>query len=101
MGGRAVYVDCFSGASGDMLLGALLDAGVSLEALQSALRSLPISGWQLTAERVQERGLTGTRAGVTLEDVEQPQRSLGDIQAIVGAAEALAEPVRERACNVF
>ena len=61
--GRAVYVDCFSGASGDMLLGALLDAGVRLDDLRGGLAKLPVSGWALHEERVRQHGLGGTRAG--------------------------------------
>src|SRR5918912_283702 len=61
---RAIYVDCFSGASGDMLLGALLDAGLDLDALRAGLSSLPVQGWQLEAEPAQQHGLHGTRARV-------------------------------------
>ena len=46
---RAVVFDCFSGASGDMLLGALLDAGVALDDLRSGLAAIPVGGWRLEA----------------------------------------------------
>src|SRR5919206_1480123 len=99
---RGVYVDCFSGASGDMLLGALLDAGVALDDLRAGLETLPIAGWALTAEPVQDKGLSGTRARVTLDErQQQPPRRLSDIEAILSGADALPEAVRERACDVF
>ena len=50
--GKTLYFDCFSGASGDMILGALLDAGEPLEALRGALGSLAIEHGVLSTERV-------------------------------------------------
>ena len=49
---KVVYLDCFSGASGDMLLGALLDAGLPLDDLRKALGSLAVEGWTIDAARV-------------------------------------------------
>ena len=105
---RAVYVDCFSGASGDMLLGALLDTGVALDDLRQGLATLPVSGWQLTAEAAQQHGLHGTRARVRLEAHEHEpghghehgHRGLAQVLAIVRAS-ALPMDVIERACAVF
>jgi uncharacterized protein (TIGR00299 family) protein len=59
--GKTLYFDCFSGASGDMILGALLDAGVPLEALRGALGSLAIDHGVLSAERVVRSGISATR----------------------------------------
>ncbi len=97
---RAVLVDCFSGASGDMLLGALIDAGVSVADLRDGLASLPVRGWQLTAQPVAQHGLGGTRARVTLDEHDQPHRGLLDVLAIVRAS-ALPEAVTRRAAEVF
>src|SRR5919201_668045 len=83
--GRGIYVDCFSGASGDMLLGALLDAGVSLEQLRDGLRSLPVTGWRLEAEPARQHGLGGTRARVKLTEQDQPHRGLSEVLRIVHA----------------
>jgi uncharacterized protein (TIGR00299 family) protein len=98
--GRGVYVDCFSGASGDMLLGALLDAGVEIEALRAGLRSLAVGGWSLQAEVVQSHGLRGTRARVGLEHADQPHRGLSEVQRIIRSG-ALPTAVVDRACEVF
>ena len=59
--GKTLYFDCFSGASGDMILGALLDAGVPLEALRGALGSLAIDHGVLSADRVLRAGISATK----------------------------------------
>ena len=58
---RILYFDCFSGASGDMLLGALLDAGLPLEQLRAAVGSLALDGVTLEAERVDRSGIGATK----------------------------------------
>ena len=59
--GTTLYFDCFSGASGDMILGALLDVGVPLEALHAALGSLAIDHGTVSAERVLRAGISATK----------------------------------------
>src|SRR4051812_43580236 len=56
-----LYFDCFSGASGDMILGALIDLGLPLEALRDALGSLAIEYGEVTAERVTRAGVSATK----------------------------------------
>lgn len=58
---RTVYFDCFSGASGDMVLGALLDLGLPLEALRQALGSLALDVGGIGADRVLRAGVSATR----------------------------------------
>jgi hypothetical protein len=57
---KLLYFDCFSGAAGDMILGACLDAGLPFAELQQALGSLALRGWDITAERVVKGGITAT-----------------------------------------
>ena len=57
----AIYFDCFSGISGDMALGALLDAGLPLDALRAELEKLGVAGWSITAERGTRRYLSRSR----------------------------------------
>ena len=57
---KLLYFDCFSGAAGDMILGACLDAGLPFAELTQALGSLDVSGWDITAERVVKGGITAT-----------------------------------------
>jgi len=82
------YLDCFSGISGDMLLGALLDAGLDLETLRTGLATLPLAGYTLIAERVSDHGISGTRAHVTLDaSVVHAHRRLADIEALIAVAQ--------------
>lgn len=96
---RIAYFDCFSGISGDMTLGALIDAGLDLDQLRTELDKLKLSGWQLHAERVVSYGIAGTRLHV--ETAEQHvHRRLSDIAEILGAS-ALDADVHDRAMAVF
>src|SRR5436305_14821153 len=95
-----LYVDCFSGASGDMLLGALLDLGVDLTALRDGLRSLPVSGWSIDVEAVVRHGLRGSRAHVVLDEMDQPHRGLDEVLRVIRGG-ALPSPVAEKASLVF
>jgi len=61
---KVAYFDCPAGASGDMILGALVDAGLPLAALESALAGLGVSGWRLAARVVEKGGLRGTKVEV-------------------------------------
>jgi len=94
-----VYLDCFSGISGDMLLGALVDAGLPLEELRSDLSRLPLSGYEVTAERVKKGAICGTKVHVTAEETST-HRGLHDILAIIGEAE-LPAPVGRNAELTF
>ena len=58
---KVLYFDCFAGAAGDMILGALLDAGLPFEALTRALGSLAVEGWDVSADRVINKGITATK----------------------------------------
>ena len=64
------YFDCFGGASGDMIVGALLGAGVKLSALREELAKLDLHGYTIAAERVKRGGLAGTKFDVRLEAAE-------------------------------
>src|ERR1700686_5852620 len=96
---KVAYFDCFSGISGDMTLGALLDAGCDLERLREGLRGLQVPGWELSAEKVWKNGMAATYAQVKTED-QQKHRSLSTILEILKTSQ-LAAPVRERASAIF
>lgn len=97
---RILYIDAFSGASGDMLVGALLDAGLALADLQAELDKLDLPGYELEVERKESLGLTGTQLYVrdTLE--AYPARHLHDIERLVDGS-ALSERVKEESLAVF
>ena len=64
---RLVYFDCASGASGDMLLGALVDIGLPLDTLQAELAKLPLGGYRLESRKVDRAGLQATKVDVVVE----------------------------------
>ena len=89
----------FSGVSGDMLLGACLDAGVPLAELEAALAPLGLEGVRLGAERVERHGIAATRCIVEVPDAAR-DRSLGEILALIEGA-GLDEGVAARSASVF
>lgn len=98
---RALYLSCFSGVSGNMFIGALLDAGLSEDAFRNMASALPVSGYQLKIEKVVKRGISATHFDVDLDASEQHRhRHLGDIVKIIEAA-ALSESVKKRSLAVF
>lgn len=79
---RIAYFDPFSGASGDMILGALVDAGLRLSDLTTELSKLDIGGYSIGAERTGQHGIHGTRVTVDVtEDVHS--RTWSDIRQII------------------
>jgi pyridinium-3,5-bisthiocarboxylic acid mononucleotide nickel chelatase len=58
---KILYFDCFAGAAGDMILGALLDAGLPFDELKRALGSLAVDGWDVSVDRVVKTGVTATK----------------------------------------
>jgi uncharacterized protein (TIGR00299 family) protein len=96
---RIGYLDMFSGVSGDMLLGACLDAGVELGQLEAALASLTLDGVELKTEVVSRHGINATLCHVDVPDRVE-QRSLPEIIERIENAK-LGAPVTDRAQQVF
>jgi len=96
---KLAYFDCFSGISGDMTLGALVDAGCAVEHLRAELRGLQVPGWELSAEKVWKNGMAATYVRVVTED-QSKHRSLNAILEILEKSE-LAPVVRGRAAAIF
>ncbi len=100
MSSTIAYLDCHSGISGDMFLGAMLDAGLSLDTLKTLLATLPVSGYQLTVESFTDKGICGRHFAVQLSATEQPTRHLSDITALLHAS-ALPVRIRNTALAIF
>jgi len=96
---RIAYFDCFSGVSGDMILGALIDAGADLNKLESELGKLNISGFTLKAEKTTRKGLSGTRFFVDA-DHSHAERHLTDIERIMDNS-GLADDIKAKAKAIF
>ena len=98
---RVVHFDCPSGASGDMILGALVDAGASIDMLRAELRKLALPGWQLTAREVTRGAFRATKVDVALDGGgDHHHRHLADIIAILRAS-TLPGDVTARAELIF
>src|SRR5438132_4049147 len=96
---KLAYFDCFSGISGDMTLGALVDAGCDVDRLCAELRGLQVPGWELSAEKVWKNGMAATYVKVKTED-QSKHRSLSAILEILQKSE-LAAQVRHHAAEIF
>lgn len=99
---RALYYECFSGISGDMHIGALVDLGVPAEYLNAQLARLNVANeFELRLERASKHGISGTQATVVLApDAERPHRHLRHVKAIIESAQ-LAPTVTAQALNIF
>jgi uncharacterized protein (TIGR00299 family) protein len=96
---RLAYIDCFSGVSGDMFLGALLDGGLPLEELRRELAKLPLTGWALEARAVKRGGLAATKADVRVQGCQGPW-TLPQLVAIVEGS-GLLQADREKGVAAF
>ena len=102
---KHLYIDCFAGISGDMMLGALVDSGLAVEALETELRKLHVPGWALRAERVTKQGIAATKVDVVLEpdshgDGHDHGRSLRELTAAIEQS-GLATAVQERSVAIL
>ncbi len=104
---RTAFFDTFSGASGDMIVGALLDAGLPLDVLRRELDKLDLSGYELSAERVSRGVIAATQFTVHVHHHaaadgghHHPHRNLRDITTLIEAAD-LSDSVKSRARRVF
>ncbi|HWC13581.1 MAG TPA: nickel pincer cofactor biosynthesis protein LarC [Actinomycetota bacterium] len=96
---RVMYVDCIGGVSGDMLLGALVDAGADRSAILDAVGALGVRGWSLDFELVERGGIRAIHAKVAVERGSST-RDYADIRLLLERA-PLSEGTRRRAERTF
>ncbi len=96
---KVAYLECFSGISGDMLLGALVDAGVDQETLRREIAKLGLDGVELRFDKCSRAGIGGKNLTVDVAH-DHSHRSLSRIEEIIGAS-TLADEVKERAIRIF
>lgn len=100
MPGRHAWIDASAGVAGDMLLGAMLDAGASLRMVQEAVDAVVPGAVFIGTDEVTRAGLRATKAVVDVRRPDQPHRTWHEIRALLADAE-LDDSVRERATAVF
>ncbi len=102
------YFDCFSGISGDMILGALVDAGVSPEKLEKELSRLKVKGYTLSFKKVRRAGFRATKVNVNLEVRSQKSevrkkhqfKKWKDVKKIVDAS-SLSKEIKQKGLQIF
>jgi pyridinium-3,5-bisthiocarboxylic acid mononucleotide nickel chelatase len=96
---KIAYFDCIGGASGDMILGALIDAGLGIETLRARLAALRLADFELKMQRVNKNGFSATKVDVVVAD-DVPERHLAEIEAIIATSE-LASSIQLQANAIF
>ncbi len=102
---KIAYFDCFSGISGDMTLGALVDLGLEQGYLESELLKLKLDGYKLSFMNVKKHGISGTKAQIDLlhqekSDKHHHGRHLSDIKKLIEESE-LADKIKQNAMSIF
>lgn len=97
---KILYYDCFSGISGDMNLGAMLDLGIDTAFLINELEKLNLSGWELEVCKDQRHGIKGTKVTVKQTRHEHAHRHLADIEKIINDS-ALDTEIKELSKKIF
>ena len=99
MPARLLYIDCVAGVAGDMLLGALIDAGADVEHVRSGLDGLAVDGLRLELSRSERHGIACARLEV-IAPLERARRRLPEVRELIDAA-GLPERARARAQETF
>ena len=96
---KIAYFDCFSGISGDMTVGALLDAGLKIETLEKELKKLGLTGYQLEVKKVVKKGISATKFKVKIKE-EGVERRFKDILTILEKSK-LSEEIKKETKKIF
>ena len=96
---KTAYLDAFSGLSGDMIVGAIIDCGADFGELERAIKSMPIAGYRLSTRRKTLSGISALKFDVAVTE-PQPERHFGEIRALIDAS-PLATTIKKRAISIF
>ena len=96
---KTAYLDAFSGLSGDMIVGAILDCGADFEQFERAIKSMPLAGYRLSTRRKTLSGISALKFDVTVSE-PQPHRHFGEIRALIDKS-SLGAVVKHRAIAIF
>ena len=101
---RTAYFDCYSGISGDMILGALVDLGVDIKDIRKALKGIDLKGYKLQAKKIQRNGLACTQITVAIEKRKHqhshPHRSFTNIKKLIERS-GLSLKVKKNSIEIF
>jgi pyridinium-3,5-bisthiocarboxylic acid mononucleotide nickel chelatase len=98
---KIAYFDCFAGASGDMILGALVDAGLDPDLLNRELAKLHLDHWSLSFKPAVKRGIGGCQAVVDIDThAHHSHRGLHDIRSLIEASKLSAD-IRDKSMAIF
>ena len=98
---RTLYFDCYSGASGDIIVGALIDAGADFDALRQTLLSLGVDGFDVAVEKVKKKGVMATKFHVNVDEHHpHPHRHLRHVVEIIEKGD-LPQLVRDASIETF
>ena len=96
---KTLYFDLIGGASGDMILGALIDSGLSIDTLKKMLEGLNLSEFTIQAEKVNKNGFSATKVDVRVKK-QPPERHLEEIKAVIQNS-SLSKAIQTRALVIF
>jgi uncharacterized protein (TIGR00299 family) protein len=97
---RGLYFDCFAGASGDMIVGALIDLGLEVDVLRKRLSLIDLAGFSIEANHVKRAGVEAVKFDVRVESNRQPRRSFVDVRELLQRS-GLGESIKRRSIEVF
>jgi uncharacterized protein (DUF111 family) len=97
--GKLLFFDAFSGMAGDMVVASLLDLGVPMHAVESAVATLPVQGFHMHRAEAQSSGIVATTFDVHV-DAPQPERTYAEIDRML-AESAMPDAVKKKARSIF
>ncbi len=100
---RIAYFDCFSGISGDMCLGALVDVGADINLIKKELKKIPVNGFRLSHKKVLRNGISATKVDVILQKTEEEVKKIRrweDIEKIIKTS-SLSEKIKQKGLHIF
>jgi len=96
---KTAYFDAFSGLSGDMIVGAIIDCGADFGELERAIKSMPLTGYRLLTRRKTLSGISALKFDVEVTE-PQPERHFGEIRALIDSSQ-LSTTIKQRAVSIF
>jgi uncharacterized protein (TIGR00299 family) protein len=98
---KILYIDCYSGISGDMFLGALIAAGLDIDKLRAELSKLGVKNFEISSRRVKRQCVAATKFDVVVKDLSRDrERTLKDILTIIEKS-ALDKDVKRKSAGIF